>query len=111
MNPFDFDDPIGEELERVRESCANLGADDEMTALVLASHRHDRSFLEVVLAEGGNLQDYVRLKLAIWDEIFGEESPIIRSATPPGPTARGQTPVDGPEPHPTIMAIDAWPAT
>jgi hypothetical protein len=77
-----------------------------MTALVMASHRHDRSFLEVVLAEGGNLQDYVRLKLAIWDEIFGEETPIIPSATPPG-----RTPIDGPAPRPTIMAIDGWSAT
>jgi hypothetical protein len=41
-----------------------------MTAVVLASHRHDRSLLDVMVADGGDLLDYVRHKLAIWEAIF-----------------------------------------
>jgi hypothetical protein len=60
------------ELRRVRHACEDMGADDEMTALVLASHRHDRTLLDRFLADGGNLLDYVRYKLGIWEAIFAD---------------------------------------
>src|SRR5689334_17309998 len=43
------DDDEGDELERVRKACEDSGADEEMTDLVLASHRHDRPPLDVVV--------------------------------------------------------------
>jgi hypothetical protein len=58
------------ELARIRGICGELGADAEMTVLVLASHRHDRGLLDVMLSEGGDLRDYVRRKLAIWEAIL-----------------------------------------
>ena len=66
------DDATGDELERIRRACVELGADEEMTELVLASHRHDRTLLDVMLANGDDLRDYVRYKLAIWEAIFNE---------------------------------------
>jgi hypothetical protein len=62
----------GGELARIRTVCAELGADEEMTALVLASHRHDRTLLDVIVANGGDLRGYVRHKLAIWEAILAE---------------------------------------
>jgi hypothetical protein len=59
-----------DELARIRGACGKLGADEEMTDLVLASHRHDRGLLDVMLREGSDLRDYVRHKLAIWEAIF-----------------------------------------
>ena len=41
-----------------------------MTDLVLASHRHDRTLIDVMLSDGSDLRDYVRHRLAIWDAIF-----------------------------------------
>lgn len=61
-----------DELERNREACRGLDLDDEMTELVLAAHRYDRSLLDMVLAGGGDLLDYVQNKLAIWNAIFDE---------------------------------------
>ena len=49
-----------------------LGADQEMTELVLASHRHDRTLLAVMVANGDDLRGYVQYKLAIWEAIFNE---------------------------------------
>ncbi len=66
------DDATGDELERVRGTCVDLGADEEMTELVLASHRHDRTHLDVMVANGDDLRDYVQYKLAIWEAIFNE---------------------------------------
>jgi hypothetical protein len=63
-----------DELERVRKSCEDLGADEEMTELVLASHRHDRTLLDAVVSDGGGVRDYVQRKLAIWEAIFDEQS-------------------------------------
>ena len=74
----------------------DLGADDEMTELVLASHRHDRTLLDVMLGNGDDLRDYVQYKLAIWEAIFnGNEEPTSRSdngaagATPAGKLTGG----------------------
>ncbi len=75
-----------------------LGADEEMTELVLASHRHDRTLLDVMMAKGDDLRDYVQHKLAVWEAIFDEqeERPLlshngcdsaldrVRSLVPPG---------------------------
>ena len=66
------DDATGDELERVRGTCVDLGADEEMTELVLASHRHDRTLLDVMVANGDDLRDYVQHKLAVWEAIFNE---------------------------------------
>ena len=52
-------------LKRIRRACVDLGADEEMTELVLASHRHDRTLLDVMVANGDDLRDYVQYKLAI----------------------------------------------
>ncbi len=61
-----------DELERVRDACRGLGVDDELTELVLAAYRHDRTLLDVVLADGGDLRDYVQDEVAIWKAIFDE---------------------------------------
>jgi hypothetical protein len=61
-----------DELEQVRNVCRSLGVDDEMTELVLAAHRYDRTLLDVVQAGGGDLRDYVQSKLAIWKAVFDE---------------------------------------
>ncbi len=63
-------DATGDELERVRGACVELGADEEMTELVLAAHRHDRTLLDVMVANGDDLRDYVRFKVAMWEAIF-----------------------------------------
>ena len=72
------DDATGGELERVRRACVDLGADEEMTELVLASHCHDRTLLDVMTAAGDDLRDYVRHKLAIWEAIFNEDEEPLR---------------------------------
>jgi hypothetical protein len=61
-----------DELERIRGACSDLGADLEMTELVLASHSHDRTLLDAMLANGDSLRDYVQCKLAIWEGIFND---------------------------------------
>jgi hypothetical protein len=61
-----------EEREQIRKACEDLGSDEEMTLLVLGSHRHDRSLLDVVVNSGGDLHDYVRLKIELWEAIFAE---------------------------------------
>jgi hypothetical protein len=43
-----------------------------MTELVLASHAHDRTLLDVMLANGDSLRDYVQCKLTVWERIFNE---------------------------------------
>lgn len=58
------------ERRRIRQACEDLGADEEMTALVLESHRYNRTLLDVMVADGGDLLGYVRRKLAIWEAIF-----------------------------------------
>ena len=74
------DDATGGEFERVRRACVDLGADEEMTELVLASHCHDRTLLDVMTAAGDDLRDYVQHKLAIWEAIFNEdEEPLAES--------------------------------
>jgi hypothetical protein len=54
----------------IRRARVHLGADLEMTELVLASHAHDRALLDLMLANGESLRDYVQSKLAIWEGIF-----------------------------------------
>ncbi len=66
------DPAIKGELKRIRRACVELGADQEMTELVLASHRHDRALLDVMVANGDDLRDYVQYKLGIWEAIFNE---------------------------------------
>ncbi|MHB1559345.1 MAG: hypothetical protein ACYC61_17995 [Isosphaeraceae bacterium] len=61
------------DLARIREICGELGADAEMTFLVLASHRRDRAPLDIMLSEGSDLSDYVRHRLAIWEAILGTD--------------------------------------
>jgi hypothetical protein len=61
-----------DEFQRIRQACLDLGADEEMTALVLASHRYNRALLDVMVANGRDLLDYVRHKLAVWESIFAE---------------------------------------
>ena len=67
------DRAIKGELKRIRRACVELGADQEMTELVLASHRHDRTLLDVMTANGNDLRDYVQHKLAVWEAIFDEQ--------------------------------------
>ncbi len=69
-----------DELRRIRQACHDLDADEEMTALVMASHRHDRTLLDAMVADGGDLMGYVRHKLAIWETILTD--------TPDDPSAR-----------------------
>jgi hypothetical protein len=54
-----------DELELIRRARVHLGADLEMTELVLASHSHDRTLLDVMLANADSLRDYMQCKLAI----------------------------------------------
>jgi hypothetical protein len=61
------------EAELVRSACEELGTDDEMTALVLASHHHAPEALDALVAEGGDLLGYVRSKVALWEAIFEED--------------------------------------
>jgi hypothetical protein len=72
---MNFDEESAREngAELVRSACEELGADDEMTALVLASHRHAPEALDALVAEGGDLLGYVRLNLARWEAIFEED--------------------------------------
>jgi hypothetical protein len=71
---MNFKDMASEKkAELVRTACEELGADEEMTGLVLASHRHDPEALGTLLAEGGDLLDYVRSKVARWEAIFKED--------------------------------------
>jgi hypothetical protein len=74
-----------DEIAGIRGMCGELGCDEEMTDLVVASHRHDRAVLDVMLGEGGDLGDYVRHRLAIWEAIF--RTPDGRS--PDRPPGRG----------------------
>jgi hypothetical protein len=67
------EDELEDELERVRSTCEELGADQEMTELVLASHRHNPAPLAAVVSAGGGVRDYVEQKLAIWEAIFAEQ--------------------------------------
>jgi hypothetical protein len=60
------------ELKTIREVCENLGVDEDMTSLVLGSHRYNRGPLDNVLTDGGELIDYVLKKMAIWKAIFNE---------------------------------------
>jgi len=81
-----IDDATEHELAQIRATCGELGADEEMTELVLASHRHDRALLDVLLGEGGDLRNYVQHKLAIWEAIFHtheEPSPAIGNGSFP----------------------------
>jgi hypothetical protein len=80
IEPMSTDDAMGDELERVRAACVDLGADEEMTALVLASHRHDRTLLDVMAVSGEGLRDYARHKLAIWEAILDEDDELFRRA-------------------------------
>jgi hypothetical protein len=61
-----------DELAQIRRACVDLGADQEMTELVLASHLHDPSLLDVMVANGDDLRGYVQRKLATWEAIFSE---------------------------------------
>jgi hypothetical protein len=61
-----------DELELIRRACVDLGADLEMAELVLASHAHDRTLLDVMLANGDSLRDHVQCKLAVWEGIFND---------------------------------------
>ena len=69
-----FDERAREkEAKQVRSACEELGADEEMTALVLASHRRDPEALDALMAEGDTLLGYVRSKLALWEAILEED--------------------------------------
>lgn len=69
-----FDERAREkETELVHSACEELGADEEMTGLVLASHRHDPEALDTLVAEGGDILGYVRSKMARWEAIFTED--------------------------------------
>jgi hypothetical protein len=68
-----FEDEMEDELERVRRTCEDLGADQEMTELVLASHCHNPAPLGAAVSAGGGVRDYVEGKLAIWEAIFREQ--------------------------------------
>jgi hypothetical protein len=61
-----------DELELIRRACVHLGADLEMTELVLASHAHDRALLDIMLANGDSLRDYVQCNLTVWGGIFND---------------------------------------
>ncbi len=61
-----------DEFAQIRRTCVDLGADQEMTELVLASHLHDPTLLDVMVANGDDLRGYVQHKLAIWEAIFKE---------------------------------------
>jgi Protein of unknown function (DUF1571) len=76
------DQAAADEFERIRGACADLGADEEMTKLVLASHRHDRTPLDVMVANGDDLRDYVQYKLAIWEAIFNDDEEPLPSRSP-----------------------------
>ncbi len=65
-----FNKVAAQEIRRIRQACKDLGADEEMTALVVAAHRYDRSLLDVMVAGGGDLLGYVRHRLAIWEAIL-----------------------------------------
>ena len=58
------------EVERIREACAELGIDEEMTALILGSHRRDQALTAPTVDEVEDICGYVRRKLAIWEGIF-----------------------------------------
>ena len=62
-----------DEFERIRRACVDLGADEEMTKLVLASHCQNRTLLDDMVANGDDLRDYVQHKLAIWEAILNED--------------------------------------
>ena len=62
-----------DEFERIRRACVDLGADEEMTELVLASHCQNRTLLDDMVANGDDLRDYVQYKLAIWEAILNED--------------------------------------
>ncbi len=68
-----------DEFVRIRGACVDLGADEEMTELVLASHRHDRTLLDDMMANGDEVRDYVHHKLAIWEAILNEDEIAPRS--------------------------------
>jgi hypothetical protein len=76
------DDVAQDEFRRIRQACHDLGADEEMTALVLESHRYDRTRLDIMVAAGSDLLGYVRHRLAVWETILGD------SPDDPGPRAR-----------------------
>jgi hypothetical protein len=76
------DNATDDELERVRKTCVDLGADEEMTELVLASHRRDRTLLEVMVADGDDLRDYVQYKLGVWEAIFDEHAELLPNQSP-----------------------------
>jgi hypothetical protein len=67
-----LDEAAEEEFRRIHQACEDLGADEEMTALVLASYRNHRTVLDLRAADGGDLLAYVRHKLAIWEAIFAD---------------------------------------
>jgi hypothetical protein len=69
---INFHQSAAKELRLIRRACKALGADEELTALVVASHVHDRSVLDVMVASGGDLLGYVRYKLGIWEAIFAD---------------------------------------
>ncbi len=76
------------EIRRIRKACEALGCDEEMTALVLASHRHDRSLRDIMAADGGDPVGYVRRKIAIWEAILADpcdEPAILAFRAAPGP--------------------------
>ena len=76
------DGATGDESERLRKACVELGADEEMTDLVLASHRHDRTLLHVMVADSDDLREYVRCKLAIWEAILNEDEELLPNRSP-----------------------------
>ncbi len=82
IQAMNTDDATEDELERVRRACVDLGADEEMTELVLASHRHDRTLLDVMVAAGDSLRDYARYKLALWEAIFNEDEELLPNRSP-----------------------------
>ena len=80
---MDLQEAVTEELRQIGEACERLGADEEMTALVVASHRYNRTPLDLIRTSGGDLLGYVRRRLATWEAIF-TASLVDHTEVPPG---------------------------
>ncbi len=67
------------ELRRLRDACNDLGVDEEMTDLVIASHRHDRSALDRFLSDGRGVHGYVGHMIGKWETILSGSLDNVRT--------------------------------
>jgi hypothetical protein len=51
------------EEDMIVEACRSLRLDEESTAYVLAKHRRTPDLLDLVLVHGGDVWDYIRMRL------------------------------------------------